>query len=57
MKMFWRTRLIVGFCFLGCFCSNNSLAQEKIQLSHSALETSNSVWFIPKEKGFYKKMD
>ncbi len=30
-------------------------AQEKIRLSHSALETSNAVWFIAQELGFYKK--
>jgi NitT/TauT family transport system substrate-binding protein len=55
MKIPWRTWLIVGFCSLGCFTSKGLSAQEKIRLSHSALETSNSVWFIPQEKGFYKK--
>src|SRR5262245_49527403 len=30
-------------------------AQEKVRLSHSALETSNSVWFLAQDKGFYKK--
>ena len=30
-------------------------AQEKIRLTHSALETSNAVWFIAQELGFYKK--
>ena len=30
-------------------------AQEKIRLSHSALESSNSVWYIAQERGFYKK--
>jgi len=30
-------------------------AQEKVRLTHSALETSNAVWFIPQELGFYKK--
>jgi len=29
-------------------------AQEKIRLSHSALETSNSVWFLAQDRGFYK---
>jgi len=46
--------------FAGFFCldqvpSNAAFAQEKVRLSHSALETSNSVWFLAKEKGFYKK--
>jgi NitT/TauT family transport system substrate-binding protein len=30
-------------------------AQQKIRLSHSALETSNSVWFLAQDRGFYKK--
>ena len=30
-------------------------AQDKVRLAHSALETSNAVWFIPQELGIYKK--
>lgn len=30
-------------------------AQEKVRLTHSALETSNAVWFVAQELGFYKK--
>jgi len=30
-------------------------AQEKVRLAHSALESSNSVWYMAKERGFYKK--
>jgi len=30
-------------------------AQDKVRLSHSALETSNGVWFIAQEMGLYKK--
>ncbi len=29
--------------------------QEKIRLSHSALEGSNSVWYLAQDRGFYKK--
>jgi NitT/TauT family transport system substrate-binding protein len=29
--------------------------QEKIRLSHSALESSNSVWYVAQDRGFYKK--
>jgi NitT/TauT family transport system substrate-binding protein len=29
--------------------------QEKIRLAHSALESSNSVWYLAQERGFYKK--
>ena len=30
-------------------------AQEKIRLAHSALESSNSVWYVAKDRGLYKK--
>jgi NitT/TauT family transport system substrate-binding protein len=30
-------------------------SQEKIRLSHSALESSNGVWYIAQDRGFYKK--
>jgi NitT/TauT family transport system substrate-binding protein len=30
-------------------------AQERIRLAHSALETSNSVWYLAQDRGFYKK--
>ena len=30
-------------------------AQEKVRLAHSALETSNAVWFLAQERGLYKK--
>ncbi|MGH7871819.1 MAG: ABC transporter substrate-binding protein [Candidatus Binatia bacterium] len=30
-------------------------AQVKVRLSHSALESSNSVWYLAQERGFYKK--
>ena len=29
--------------------------QDKVRLSHSALEGSNSVWYIAQDRGFYKK--
>ncbi len=29
--------------------------QERIRLSHSALEANNAVWYIAKDLGFYKK--
>ncbi len=50
------------FCSLAAFLMlsghsflDEARAQEKLRLSHSALETSNSVWFIAQERGFYKK--
>ena len=30
-------------------------AQERIRLAHSALESSNSVWYLAQDRGFYKK--
>lgn len=42
--------LIFLLSFLTC-----ASAQEKLRLSHSALETSNAVWFVAQELGMYKK--
>jgi len=30
-------------------------SQDKIRLSHSALESSNAVWYVAQDRGFYKK--
>jgi NitT/TauT family transport system substrate-binding protein len=35
--------------------SSHALAQEKLRLSHSALESSNAVWYVAQDRGFYKK--
>ena len=35
--------------------SPEGLGQEKIRLSHSALESSNAVWYVAQDRGFYKK--
>jgi NitT/TauT family transport system substrate-binding protein len=52
----------LGFCcfaalaLLACgFFLTEGWGQEKIRLSHSALESSNGVWYLAKERGFYKK--
>jgi NitT/TauT family transport system substrate-binding protein len=50
-----------GFCFFSgllVFFSaflQVAWAQEKIRLAHSALESSNSVWYLAQDRGFYKK--
>ena len=51
-----------GFWFsaalLFLFCSfyfSDAWGQEKIRLSHSALESSNAVWYLAQDRGFYKK--
>jgi NitT/TauT family transport system substrate-binding protein len=42
--------------FLFCsFFPSDACAQEKIRLSHSALESSNAVWYVAQDRGFYKK--
>ncbi len=51
-----------GFWFFGglllLFYSlffRDAWSQEKIRLSHSALESSNAVWYLAQDRGFYKK--
>ena len=33
----------------------SAAAQDKIRLAHSALESSNGVWYVAQDRGFYKK--
>lgn len=33
----------------------SAAAQERIQISYSSIDTSNSVWFVAEETGFYRK--
>ena len=56
MRLFWRSWfLVVVILFSVGFDSHIARAQEKIRLAHSALESSNSVWYLAKERGLYKK--
>jgi NitT/TauT family transport system substrate-binding protein len=54
-------RLPRAFClfaslpFLVGYFFSDAPGQEKIRLSHSALESSNAVWYLAQERGFYKK--
>ena len=42
--------------FILCsFYLPDAWSQEKIRLSHSALESSNAVWYLAQDRGFYKK--
>jgi NitT/TauT family transport system substrate-binding protein len=44
------------FCISLVFAAANSAhAQEKIKLAHASVDTTNAVWYVPKEKGFYRK--
>ena len=47
--------LLVSLFLLAANTLGPAFAQEKVRLSHSALETSNAVWFIAQELGMYKK--
>jgi NitT/TauT family transport system substrate-binding protein len=33
----------------------DGLSQEKVRLSHSALESSNALWYVAQDRGLYKK--
>jgi NitT/TauT family transport system substrate-binding protein len=55
MGRLWRIWFLAGLFCLYQVSSNLASAQEKVRLSHSALETSNAVWFLAHEKGLYKK--
>lgn len=55
MKVSRTINIIVGLMWVVVGIVDHAAAQEKVRLSHSALETSNSVWFIAQELGFYKK--
>jgi NitT/TauT family transport system substrate-binding protein len=45
----------LGFLLGVSSSSSDAPAQEKIRLSHSALESSNAVWYVAKDRGLYKK--
>lgn len=52
-KGFWLSaRLLLLLC---SFYLPNAWSQDKIRLSHSALESSNAVWYLAQDRGFYKK--
>ena len=48
-------KILIGLILVALCIVDRATGQEKIRLSHSALETSNAVWFIAQELGFYKK--
>ena len=51
-----RLWFFAGLAFLfHSLISSDGRAQDKIRLSHSALESSNAVWYVAQERGFYKK--
>ena len=54
MKIPHRLSILAGVLLL-YGSGDHASGQDKVRLSHSALETSNAVWFIAQELGFYKK--
>jgi NitT/TauT family transport system substrate-binding protein len=38
-----------------CVLPTGASGQEKVRLAHSALESSNGVWYVAQDRGFYKK--
>jgi ABC-type nitrate/sulfonate/bicarbonate transport system substrate-binding protein len=56
MKLARRFWFFVGLATVfGFLFSRDVRSQEKIRLAHSALESSNSVWYLAQDRGFYKK--
>lgn len=55
MKVSRPMNFLGGLLFITAGLIGNALGQEKIRLSHSALETSNAVWFLAQDLGIYKK--
>ena len=47
--------LPVTLLLLVCAWPAGALSQEKVRLAHSALESSNGVWYVAQDRGFYKK--
>ena len=48
---FFGRLLLLSYCLL----SRDAWGQEKVRLAHSALESSNAVWYLAQDRGFYKK--
>ena len=56
MRLPWRVWFFGGALFLfDAVFSPAASGQDKVRLSHSALESSNAVWYIAQDRGFYKK--
>ncbi len=56
MKLPRRFRLLTPALFLGAVTFvTEAWPQEKVRLAHSALESSNAVWYVAQARGYYKK--
>lgn len=48
---FWPVALLLGLFSM----PRGAHGQERVRLAHSALESSNGVWYVAQDRGFYKK--
>jgi len=48
-------RLAVPVILVAGLFATGAWSQDKIRLAHSALESSNAVWYVAKDRGHYKK--
>ena len=55
MKLPRRFWMLAALLFISRLLLSDAQAQEKIRLAHSALESSNGVWYLAQDRGFYKK--
>jgi ABC-type nitrate/sulfonate/bicarbonate transport system substrate-binding protein len=49
----WLTAIL--FLVIVVYAADGVHAQQKIKLAHASIDTTNAVWYVPKEKGFYQK--
>jgi NitT/TauT family transport system substrate-binding protein len=50
--LYFGTAILLLAC---CVWPAGAWGQEKVRLAHSALESSNGVWYVAQDRGFYKK--
>jgi ABC-type nitrate/sulfonate/bicarbonate transport system substrate-binding protein len=55
MKLPRRFWMLAALLFISQLLLRDTQAQEKIRLAHSALESSNAVWYLAQDRGLYKK--
>ena len=55
MRSGLRNVLLIGLFMFVLLPAENGAGQEPIKLSFSALEASNAVWYLAKERGLYQK--
>ena len=48
-------RGMAALFIFGSVAGSTAVAQDRIRLAHSALEGSNAVWYVARERGLYKK--